>query len=148
MAGMEKKETYIYQCLRHYDPRDHQHDSTHIVIEPGDRLEVDTPLDTPTTHTGTMEAPEGWLKGRNVTKGVSGLFPSHLYVRFLSAQRSNSITEKMAGLSVKKDQQQPSSPEDYIVVGDSREGLDPWYQGRMAREEDVQSVLSSHGECN
>jgi len=35
---------------------------------------------------------QGWLKGRNVTKGVSGLFPGHQYVQFISkSKRRNSV---------------------------------------------------------
>ena len=56
MDGLREKETYIYECKYSYDPRDHQHDRSHIPIEPGDRLEVDTPLDIPIA--GTMEKPE------------------------------------------------------------------------------------------
>ncbi|XP_076440880.1 phosphatidylinositol 3-kinase regulatory subunit alpha-like isoform X2 [Babylonia areolata] len=104
----KKKETYVYQCQHYYDPREHQHDRSHIPIEPGDRLEVDTPLDIPISG-GTMEMPEGWLKGRNVTKGLSGLFPGHQYVRFLSVHRRNSVTEKMASMQV-KDLPAPEDP--------------------------------------
>ena len=56
-----RMETYVYECLHLYNPKDHQHDSSYIPIDPGDHLEVDTPLDIPIS--GSMEEPQvRWLR--------------------------------------------------------------------------------------
>ncbi|XP_070196149.1 phosphatidylinositol 3-kinase regulatory subunit alpha-like [Littorina saxatilis] len=85
--------TYVYECQHPYDPQQYQHDGTYITITPGDRLEVDTPLEIPVN--GSLEEPQGWLKGRNATQGTSGHFPGNL-VRFVG-KRQDSMREEDKG---------------------------------------------------
>ncbi|PVD22729.1 hypothetical protein C0Q70_15985 [Pomacea canaliculata] len=82
---------YLYEGFYSYNPVEHQHDDDYIPVDPGDHMEVETPLEFPVE--GTMEQPKGWLKGRNLTKGVTGLFPGHPYVKFIRKESlSNSLT--------------------------------------------------------
>ena len=49
-------ETYVYECVHRYDPADHGHEKNYILIEPRDRLEVDTPFKFPIE--GSPEEPK------------------------------------------------------------------------------------------
>ncbi|GFN87143.1 phosphatidylinositol 3-kinase regulatory subunit alpha-like [Plakobranchus ocellatus] len=70
---------YYYECLTNYNPLDHGHGRGHIHIEPGDTLEVYA--SGLKTVKGGPENPQGWVHGRNVTKGVKGLFPGVPYIQ-------------------------------------------------------------------
>lgn len=98
-------ETYVYECVYRYDPTDHKHDSNYILIEPGDRLEVQTPLAFPIT--GTIEEPVGWLKGHNLAKGAVGCFPGNQYIRFIAKRRNSMVTARRDSV---KCREEPSNP--------------------------------------
>uniref|UniRef100_A0A0L8I3Y2 SH3 domain-containing protein n=1 Tax=Octopus bimaculoides TaxID=37653 RepID=A0A0L8I3Y2_OCTBM len=71
------EETYIYVANYEYTPDvNHKGD---IAISVGDRLLVTTPVSS--NFKGSLEKPEGWLRGVNVSKNVCGNFPGN-YVRF------------------------------------------------------------------
>ncbi|XP_029649998.1 phosphatidylinositol 3-kinase regulatory subunit alpha isoform X1 [Octopus sinensis] len=71
------EETYIYVANYEYTPDvNHKGD---IAISVGDQLLVTTPVSS--NFKGSLEKPEGWLRGVNVNKNVCGNFPGN-YVRF------------------------------------------------------------------
>ena len=48
-------ETYLYECLHRYDPSDHNHGVSYILIEPGDRIVVNETMSIQLS--GTFEQP-------------------------------------------------------------------------------------------
>ena len=74
-------EVYLYEARYHYSPQEHNDDPEfYIAIDPGDRLEVpEANLEK------GPERPETWLRGMNVTKNTTGMFPGP-YVTFLGVK--------------------------------------------------------------
>lgn len=51
---------YLYEGFYSYNPVEHQHDDDYIPVDPGDHMEVETPLEFPVE--GTMEQPKVMLE--------------------------------------------------------------------------------------
>ncbi|CAL1540645.1 unnamed protein product [Lymnaea stagnalis] len=76
---MSDGEVLYFECINRYNPLDYGHGREHIQIDPGDSLEVDVS----SLSSGPSEKPQGWLLGRNITKGLQGRFPGVPYVQFV-----------------------------------------------------------------
>ncbi|BFY99582.1 hypothetical protein BsWGS_02622 [Bradybaena similaris] len=86
---MTDVEVFHFECVSHYNPVKHGHGREHIPIEPGDSLEVCSS----SLEVAEREAPEkvqGWLRGKNTTKGLQGLFPGVPYVQFVKRELNDS----------------------------------------------------------
>ncbi|KAK7479859.1 hypothetical protein BaRGS_00028939 [Batillaria attramentaria] len=104
---MEAAGVYEYVVRHRYNPQDHQHDDSYIPIDPGDRLEVTTPLEMEPTNK-SMEEPQGWLKGHNVTKDVTGLFPGHPFVKLVRSHSQSSLRKNSLSQSQSRSRQKQS----------------------------------------
>jgi hypothetical protein len=66
-------ELVVYTALHAYKPSSDDLTRGCIAIEPGDDLEVKKPFDI--GFSGTVEKPDGWIRGRNTRTDESGYFP-------------------------------------------------------------------------
>lgn len=69
-----------YRVLHQYIPPEEYLGKGYLVIEEGDVIQVNRPVNP---ESGTEENPEGWLQGKNIRNGQEGYFPSGAYVQFL-----------------------------------------------------------------
>ncbi|XP_055885499.1 phosphatidylinositol 3-kinase regulatory subunit alpha-like isoform X4 [Biomphalaria glabrata] len=86
---MSDGEVLHYECINHYNPLECGHSSECIPIDPGDSLEVEL-SSKELAALGPPESFQGWLTGRNVTKGLRGLFPGVPFVQFVKRDFNDS----------------------------------------------------------